>query len=506
MWSKIVFSLYLQLLFIICDLKSMDILKIFEDLYLHILDISLTASMVILAVMLVRLCLRRVPRIYSYALWSIVLIRLLCPVFPVSDVGVIPVIDSVWEEYSLSDDVYTVATELMGRHDVSDPSVVNGWELGVLFFRFLWPVGMAVMIIYSQFHYRRVKKGLMDSAEIGKRVYLSDHISTPFVMGLLRPKIYLPSLLGKRERTCILYHELHHISRRDYVIKMVAYILLCVHWFNPFVWLAFVLMNRDMEMSCDEAVISELERDLGGDVRADYSSLLLELSIGERMVSGTPLAFGESDIRGRILNLVRWKRPNDLKQLYAGLVIIAAGFCLLTNADRAAWSAIASKRETGPFGQVWEVKKIIYGDETMDDYRDALFWISEEGYLIVSDDRMPINEGEDGIKFAAFSLSHELFDELFVDNEAFWATGRNLSRSIRHRNAGAWRILVEQSDRGPMLYYLLEQANGKVYLLMGRYDKENLGDWFDDTSRFWWMCELQRIENERYLEKEDNHE
>lgn len=249
MWSTIVFYLYLQLLFIICDLKSMDILSILENLYLHTLDISLTASMVIVAVMLVRLCLKRVPRIYSYALWSIVLIRLLCPVFPVSDVSVIPVIDSVWE-----------------------------------------------------------------------------------------------------------------------------------------------------------------------------------------------------------------------------------------------------------------VKRIIYGDETMDDYRNALFWISEEGYLTVSDDRMPINEGEDGLKFAAFSLSHELFDELFVDNEVFWATGRNLSRSIRHRNAGAWRILVEQSDRGPMLYYLLEQANDKVYLLMGRYDKENLGDWFDDNSRFWWMCELQRIENEEYPEKEVYHE
>ena len=146
-------------------------------------------------------------------------------------------------------------------------------------------------------------------------------------MGLFRPKIYLPSTLTETERGYILRHEQYHLRRRDHVVKLLSFLALCVHWFNPLVWAAFILAGKDKEMSCDEAVV----RELGEDIRADYSASLLSLATGRRIVAGMPLAFGEGDTGGRIRNLLNWKRPQPW--IIAVCAVVCVGLIALCAAN-----------------------------------------------------------------------------------------------------------------------------------------------------------------------------
>ena len=178
-------------------------------------------------------------------------------------------------------------------------------------------------MIYGVTSLLRLRRRLVGAVPLEKSVYLVDHISTPFVLGLVRPKIYLPSALPEGERGYILLHERYHIRRLDHVVKLLAFLALCIHWFNPLVWLMFILLGRDMEMSCDEAVMKKL----GEAVRADYSASLLRLATGRHFPAGVPLAFGEGDTRERVKNVLRWKEPR-LWAVLAGAavctVVIAA--------------------------------------------------------------------------------------------------------------------------------------------------------------------------------------
>jgi beta-lactamase regulating signal transducer with metallopeptidase domain len=152
-------------------------------------------------------------------------------------------------------------------------------------------MGMAVLLIYSIISLVKLQKRLRHAAHEKDNIYIAEHLDTPFVMGFMRPKIYLPASLSEGEKRCILLHERMHIRRFDHVIKIVSFFVLCLHWFNPLVWIAFLISGKDMEMSCDEAVIKEL----GGDVKKEYSSSLLALATGRRIIGGSPLAFGEGD-------------------------------------------------------------------------------------------------------------------------------------------------------------------------------------------------------------------
>lgn len=160
----------------------------------------------------------------------------------------------------------------------------------------------------------RLRRRIVGAVRLRDNIYLADHIDSPFVMGVLRPRIYLPSTLAEGERGYIILHEQCHIQRFDPAVKLLSFTALCLHWFNPLVWLSFLLSGRDMEMRCDEAVI----RQLGDGVRADYSASLLSLATGRRILAGAPLAFGEGDPKSRIENLLRFRRPKTWARCWRG--------------------------------------------------------------------------------------------------------------------------------------------------------------------------------------------
>ena len=288
-----------------------------ETVFSRILNMSLTGSAVILCVLLARLALRKAPKKFSYALWAVVLFRLLCPVSLPSPVSLLELAKpQVSQSQGMTSSVSYQAVEYVYPQAEVDlpefspqentpseeapqkaslsPMTVAAW---------VWLAGVGGLALYSGIGYLRLRRKLVGAVPYRGNAYLADHIGTPFVLGVLFPKIYIPFSVPHGERHYILAHERCHIRRGDPVWKLLAYAALCIHWFNPLVWAAFLLAEKDMEMSCDEAVIRKLEPN----DRADYASALLRLSTGGKVFSG--VAFGEGNTKGRILNMAKWKQP-----------------------------------------------------------------------------------------------------------------------------------------------------------------------------------------------------
>lgn len=320
-----------------------------------ILNMSITGSLAILFVLLVRLALKRAPKIFSYVLWAVVLFRLLCPVSITTDFSLLGLFDTptmentehtTAMEYVPFDVVHTQDLEVhlpvapIINEAVNDALPQEHAALGadplegeMAIASFVWVLGMGAMAVYSVVSYLGLRRRLLTASPLRDNIYLADEITSPFVMGLVRPKIYLPSDMEEREQAYIIRHEQHHIRRGDHIIKALAFLALSIHWFNPLVWVAFVYSNKDMEMSCDEAVVKKM----GDGILADYTASLLSLATGKHIVAGMPLAFGEGDTKGRIRNLANWRKPAFWVVLIAIIACIALTVGLMTNP--------ASKRE-----------------------------------------------------------------------------------------------------------------------------------------------------------------
>ncbi|MCD8254594.1 MAG: M56 family metallopeptidase [Oscillospiraceae bacterium] len=313
-----------------------------------LLNMSLTAGVVIVVVLLLQLPLRRAPKIISYALWGVVLFRLLCPVSLTSAVSLFSLLDAPAAdsgallsriEYVPDDIVHTeypaVALPVPALGEAVSAALPQGEEqlatdplaAPMTIATYLWLAGVTAMAVYAAVSYIRLRRALTAASPLRDNIYLTDGIASAFVLGLIRPKIYLPSSLNAREQPYIIAHERCHIRRGDHIIKALAFAALCVHWFNPLVWLAFILSVRDMEMSCDEAVI----RKMGAGVLADYASSLLNISTGRHVIAGTPLLFGEGGASGRIRNLARRRKPALWVTAAAAVVCALLAVCLLTN-------------------------------------------------------------------------------------------------------------------------------------------------------------------------------
>lgn len=345
---------------------------VMHRLFPIVCNMSLTASVVILAVLAVRLLLRRAPKVFSYALWAVVLFRLLCPVSVTSAVSLMGALGAPAQErtqrtsaveYVPADRIRGTAPAVTQLPQTPLPAETGGavnaapadtapeavpatsFNEPVFILTLIWLAGMVLLLAYSLVSLLRLRRRLVGTVRLRDNIYLADHIPSPFVMGLFRPKIYLPSTLTETERGYILRHEQYHLRRRDHLVKFLSFLALCIHWFNPLVWAAFVLSGKDMEMSCDEAVV----RELGEDIRADYSASLLSLATGRRIVAGMPLAFGEGDTGSRIRNLLNWKRPRPW--VMAVCAVVCVGLIALCAANPGGTDA-ADGEENGSWPSV----------------------------------------------------------------------------------------------------------------------------------------------------------
>ena len=298
-----------------------------EALFLKILNMSITASYVILAVMFICLLLKKTPKKYSYLLWSVVLFRLICPisfssVFSIfqakpfdmttaqkgggATLSFIPADIGYMDTPRVTVGIPTMNSIISESLPTATPyASVNPMQTLMLLGTILWCTGITVLLVYSIVTYIRLKCRMTTAVRLEGNVFESDKIRSPFILGFVGPRIYIPFGLGEQERAYVLQHERCHLKRKDHLIKPLSFCVLTIHWFNPLVWLAFVLMTKDMEMSCDEKVLSEN----GADIVHEYSTSLLSFAANRRFPAASPLAFGETDIRGRVKNALRFRNP-----------------------------------------------------------------------------------------------------------------------------------------------------------------------------------------------------
>lgn len=308
-----------------------------DQLFLQIVNMSITSSYVILLVILIRLLLKKSPKIYSYILWSIVFLRLILPFSFHSIFSFIPINTNTIPTdiiYTQEPQIHSGITAIDGIVNNSLPAPapevgasVNPMGIWVSLGGTIWILGILALIIYSLLSTIKLCKILKGSKLLRKNIYEAHNIHTPFVFGLLRPKIYMPFGLSEIEKSYIIKHEETHIKRYDHIIKFLAFIIVSIHWFNPLVWIGFFLMGKDMELSCDESVIKEM----GNSIKKDYSTSLLSLSTGRKIIGGSPLAFGGKNTKGRIKNILNYKKPKFWMSLVGIIVIVVAAVGLLSN-------------------------------------------------------------------------------------------------------------------------------------------------------------------------------
>lgn len=302
-----------------------------ETLFLQILNMSFTAGIVILFVLVIRLFLKKAPKIFSYALWAVVLFRLICPFSFESMISLLPT-----KANPISQDILNSPVPDTGAAGLYPAAAlpaaaplasVDLWQIWVYIGSIIWIGGIAVLLISSLISLWKLKKRLRSAVHEKENIYFTDGLSTPFVMGIFRPKIYLPANLSAKEKQYSLLHEQTHIRRRDPFVKMISFFVLCLHWFNPLAWAAFFISSKDMEMSCDEAVIKLL----GYHIKKEYSSLLLTLAAGRKAIGGTPLAFGGGDTKGRINNVLNYKKSAFWVIALALAAVAVLSFGLMAN-------------------------------------------------------------------------------------------------------------------------------------------------------------------------------
>lgn len=342
------------------------------EFYMLFLQRNGILTLVILAVLLVRLLLRRLPKKYSYLLWSVVGIRMLLKLQLPSRFGLL----SLWYYVTQRLGGYRLLTDpkrLTNMQKITDPQAGaqnlqpagqlitgqtvtgaarglsqagakagSGWDHLLQICMLIWIAGMIVLLLYGILSYFKCRKMTAQAVHMEGNIWECDHLTTPFVLGIVRPRIYIPFHLSAEEKPYILAHETYHIRRGDPIVRLLAFVLLTFYWINPFVWIAYFLMIRDMEMSCDEAVLLQL----GTQIKKAYSNSLLTFATGRKQVTFSPLAFGESGTSGRIKNILDFKKPKVWGSLLAILaVILVAVFCLTDQKTEDDTSASQSEQQ-----------------------------------------------------------------------------------------------------------------------------------------------------------------
>ena len=301
-----------------------------------VLNTSITASWLVLAVICLRFFLKQAPKWTHAVLWGLVAVRLILPFSIESEFCLIPSIETVPQEIlryqgeQLSNPAYiAVVSNPVFSENVTIELEQNAGrvQIKMIIWTLNWLVGIAGMLIYLFFSYLRIFFQIRSAKRFRNNIYTSDSISSPFVFGVIRPRICLPDNMDAVNMSYVIAHEEAHIHRRDHLWKPLGYLLLTVHWFNPLLWISYILFCRDIEMACDECVV----KDYTDIQRADYSEALLECSMKRKTISVGPLAFGEVGVKTRIRSVLNYRKPTFCSTGLAMFACIMTAACFLTN-------------------------------------------------------------------------------------------------------------------------------------------------------------------------------
>lgn len=308
-----------------------------SEIFLKIINMSISASYIVLAVLLLRLLLKKAPKWITVVLWGIVAVRLVCPFSIESVLSLIPSAETVSPDIMMdrTPEINTgipiinqVINPVISGSFTPDPGTsANPLQLWIPTFAVIWIVGIIALFIYTVISYAKVKRKIGTAVLLRENIYQSENVVSPFVLGIIKPKIYLPFNMNEKDMEHVVAHEMAHIRRKDHLWKPLGFLLLTLHWFNPLMWLGYILLCRDIELACDEKVIKELDHD----ARADYSQALLTCSVNRRMIAACPLAFGEVGVKDRVKSVLNYKKPAFWIIIAAIVACVAVAVCFLTN-------------------------------------------------------------------------------------------------------------------------------------------------------------------------------
>lgn len=308
-----------------------------SELFLKIVNMSISASYIVLAVLLLRFALKKAPKWITVLLWGIVAIRLICPFSIESVLSLIPSAETFSPEIMI-ESTPSINTGIPIINNTLNPVIgeslaprpvesANPLQIIIPIVAAIWLVGIAAMLIYTLVSYVRLVRKVGTAVLYKDNIYQSENVISPFVLGIIKPKVYLPFNMNEEAMSHVIAHEQAHISRRDHLWKPIGFLLLTIHWFNPLMWLAYIMLCRDIELACDERVVRELDTD----ARANYSEALLSCSVNRGMIAACPLAFGEVGVKERVKTVLSYKKPAFWIIVVAIVAAVAVAVCFLTN-------------------------------------------------------------------------------------------------------------------------------------------------------------------------------
>lgn len=308
-----------------------------DDVFLKLVNLSISASWLILAVLVLRIVLKKAPKWVMPLLWGVVALRLVCLFSIESALSLIPSAETIPSEI-VTETREPVLYEQATLDIVTNPTLPSAAEVPVgvsrqqaqvdfNIYSILWLAGMAALLVHALVSAGKLKRKLATAILLRDNIYESEFVDSPFVFGVVKPNIYLPMHMDEGTAAYVIAHEHAHLARRDHWWKVLGYLVLALHWFNPLVWVAYILFCRDIELACDEKVV----RGLDGAARADYSQALLSCAAPKRAVAACPLAFGEGNIKTRVKSALHYKKPAFWVAAAAVLAVVIVAVCFLTN-------------------------------------------------------------------------------------------------------------------------------------------------------------------------------
>lgn len=308
-----------------------------DDVFLKLVNLSISASWLILAVLVLRVVLKKAPKWVMPLLWGVVALRLVCLFSIESALSLIPSAETIPSEI-VTETREPVLYEQATLDIVTNPTLPSAAEVPVgvsrqqaqvdfNIYSVLWLAGMAALLVHAIVSAGKLKRKLATAILLRDNIYESEFVDSPFVFGVVKPNIYLPMHMDEGTAAYVIAHEHAHLARRDHWWKVLGYLVLALHWFNPLVWVAYILFCRDIELACDEKVVKGLD----GAARADYSQALLSCAAPKRAVAACPLAFGEGNIKTRVKSALHYKKPAFWVAAAAVLAVVIVAVCFLTN-------------------------------------------------------------------------------------------------------------------------------------------------------------------------------
>lgn len=349
-----------------------------NELFLKIINMSISASWLVLAVLILRLVLKKAPKWINVLLWGIVAVRLICPFSFESALSLIPSAETIPLNIGM-DTTPTINSGINAINNVVNPIIsqsntpmagasVNPLQITIGIFEYIWIFGMIALALYTAISYWRLRRKVDTAVLYKDNIFQSENVSSPFVLGIIKPRIYLPFNMEEQDLKHVVAHEQAHICRKDHWWKPLGFLLLTVHWFNPLMWLAYVLLCRDIELACDEKVI----KDLDGEQRADYTQALVACSVNRRMIAACPLAFGEVGVKDRVKSVMNYKKPAFWIVLASIVVCIVVAVCFLTDPKQDSYSL----RIVVPAGSQ---EAVVYADEEISPLGNYIIITSGDG-------------------------------------------------------------------------------------------------------------------------------